>query len=173
MAIPRISLIVLSLLALSACETLPGSGRPGWGGGPGGGGSGGGPGGGPGSGPQNPLIGRQWQLVEVTRADGRRVNLSRQQQARHTLRFQRGNALDLGLDCNTGSSTWSSTPAGPGGGTLTIGQVASTRMMCPAPSFGQDMALDLPAAQQYALSNGNRTLRITTRHVGFEFRAAN
>lgn len=165
--ISRSSLIVFALAALSACETLPGGGRPGGPGGPAGG-SGGGPGG--------ALTRTEWQLVQVTRADGRRVSLTRAQQARHTLRFQRGNALQLGLDCNSGTSTWAALPdGGPGGqsGTLTIGQVASTRMMCPPPSFGQDMALDLPAAQQYTISGNGRTLRITTRHVGFEFRAAN
>lgn len=115
------------------------------------------------------LEGRTWELVEMQMAAGNTTTLSPAQQNRHTLSFAGDGTVSLRLDCNSGLADWSAAQPVDGLGVLTIGQVAATRALCPSPSFGEDMAADLPQAQQYSISADGRKLRIVTRHVTFIF----
>lgn len=118
----------------------------------------------------HPLTRVTWQLDTVETEGGER-RLTRSEMERHTLNFYEDGRLQLQLDCNNGNATWNAPLPMRGGGTMNIGQVAATRALCPPPSYGEDLALDLPSTTNYELSNGNRTLRINARRVSFVFTA--
>ncbi|GGD62311.1 hypothetical protein GCM10010990_09650 [Croceicoccus mobilis] len=122
--------------------------------------------------PSHPLARQTWELREIHTANKRPVTLTAEQASRHTLRFGRENAVSLKLDCNNGTADWSAGDAIEGKGILTIGPVAATRALCPPPSFGEELAADLPQASAYILSDKGDKLSIVTRHVLFRFKKA-
>jgi heat shock protein HslJ len=63
------------------------------------------------------------------------------------------------LDCNRGRATYTAAPSG-GGGTLSIGPVASTRALCPQPDIGQTLAARLPDVASYTLRGGHLFLAL-------------
>ena len=138
-----------AVLALSACETLlPGEQR-------------------------DPLTSQQWHLVAIERPSQAPVNLTRSQSDRHWAQFTANGDLSLSLDCNRGNARWyrlGEDNYGAGGG-LEIGEIAATRALCPAPSYGEEMAATLPLASRYELANGNRTMVIVTRTARYRFSA--
>lgn len=138
-------------LALSGCKTVPdGENFPG-----------------------HELTRNTWNLVEIVHRNSPPIKLSATQQARHQLQFNRDGTLSMTLDCNRGNADWTASVPQTGGGTLVIGQVASTRAFCPPPSYGEDMAADLPSAQGYTIIQGGRMVNISTRHSVYIFAAAN
>jgi len=142
---------MMGALALAGCETVPeGNEAPG-----------------------HELTRHGWNLVEITHRNSQPIKLSPDQQARHQLRFNRDGTLSMTLDCNRGNADWTASVSQTGSGTLVIGQVAATRALCPPPSYGEDMAADLPSAQGYTVLPGGRMVNIVTRHSVYIFTAAN
>ncbi|CDO35704.1 META domain-containing protein [Novosphingobium sp. KN65.2] len=117
----------------------------------------------------NVLAGTSWRLVSIDRGNAGRAALTSALQARHTLSFNRDGSLSLTLDCNRGNANWSAGPLQSGNGSLTIGPVAATRALCPAPSFGEEMAAALPAAKGFTLLPGGKGLTIMTGTAVFAF----
>ena len=117
----------------------------------------------------HPLEGSEWQLTEI-HTPGSTTTLTAPVQARHTLAFGAEGLLTLQLDCNRGRSTWTADKPRNGAGALTIGPVASTRMMCPEPSFGNQLA-SLSEAKTYALTLDRRELVIETGTLRYTFAA--
>ena len=117
----------------------------------------------------HPLEGSEWQLAEI-HTPGSTTTLTPPLQARHTLAFGPEGVLTLQLDCNRGRSTWSADKPRSGAGALTIGPVASTRMLCPEPSFGNQLA-SLAEAKTYALILDRRELVIETGTLRYTFAA--
>lgn len=118
----------------------------------------------------HPLTRVTWQLDEVI-TEGGTTRLSRSEMERHTLDFGEDGQVLMQLDCNRGSATWNAPEPVRGGGTMNIGMVAATRALCPEPTYGEDLALDLPSATNYMLMDGNGRLRINARRVSYVFRA--
>jgi heat shock protein HslJ len=117
----------------------------------------------------HPLTGSEWQLAAID-TEGSTTTLTPSLQARHTLAFGPDGTLTLQLDCNRGRSTWTAGKPRNGAGAITIGPVASTRMFCPEPSFGNQLA-SLAEAKSYALTTDRRELVIETGSLRYTFAA--
>lgn len=118
----------------------------------------------------HPLEGTAWQLTTID-TSGSTTTLDPSLQARHTLAFGADGQLAIKLDCNRGRASWSAGKPRNGAGALTIGPVASTKMLCPPPSFGNDMASGLSEARTYVLTADRRELVVETRALRFTFTA--
>ena len=147
-SLSRMSWIGLAIgaMSLSGCETYPG-------------------------GSSHPLDGTNWRLVEIDKA-GVKSRLNQKLQSRHTVSFERGGNVRMQLDCNRGNGTWSAsrpeTVDNGRRGTISFGRIASTRALCPPPSFGEDMAADLPGTENYRIgTEGDRLVlrRGPTRYI--------
>ncbi|WP_369025836.1 META domain-containing protein [Qipengyuania sp. RANM35] len=138
----KAAVLGISALSLVSCESLPGI--------------------------SHPLDGTTWRLVDVE-TSGTSTRLNPELQARHTLNFQRGGKLVMQLDCNRGSADWNASMPETYNGVMTISQVAATRALCPRPTFGEDLAADLPTATNYTLTPDGRGLVIRARRVVYAF----
>lgn len=116
------------------------------------------------------LTGSTWKLAAID-TSGSTTTLTPALQARHTLSFSDGGALALQLDCNRGRASWTAGAPRNGAGAISIGPIASTRALCPQPSFGNEMASGLSEAQTYALTVDRRALVIETGMLRFTFAA--
>jgi len=119
----------------------------------------------------HPLAGTEWRLVAID-TSGSTTTLTPALQARHTLGFADGGEATAQLDCNRGRSTWSASDPANGAGTITFGSFASTRVFCPEPSFGTELASGLAEAQRYILTLDGRQLVIETPDLRFTFTPA-
>lgn len=131
-------------LALSACLTVPDS---------------------------HPLTGTAWQLVAIDTA-GSSTTLTPSLQARHTIAFGDGGDVQVQLDCNRGRASWTAGQPRNGAGAISIGPVASTRMACPQPSFGDQLASGLGAAERFTTTIDRRLLVLATADLRLTFAVA-
>jgi len=115
----------------------------------------------------HPLTGSEWQLAEI-HTTGSTTSLTPALQARHTIAFGAEGALALQLDCNRGRATWTAGKPRNGAGSISIGPIASTKMLCPEPSFGNQLA-GLSEARTYVLTSDRRELVIETGTLRFTF----
>ena len=122
----------------------------------------------PGYGDEAMLAGTSWRLVG-TMVGGNRTTLPSDMQQRHRIAFDRDGSMQLTLDCNTGRATWNAREDGESGGTLSIGQISSTRAFCPRPSYGDEMSTELSSARTYLFVPATNRLRIQTRRTEFIF----
>lgn len=120
---------------------------------------------------RHPLTGTQWRLTAID-TSGSTTTLTPALQARHTIAFADGGEVQVQLDCNRGRSTWTAGRPGNGAGAISFGPVASTRMLCPQPSFGEQLASGLAGAQRYTTTLDGRQLVIETPDLRFTFAAA-
>jgi heat shock protein HslJ len=118
----------------------------------------------------HPLTGTDWQLVAID-TSGSTTTLTPTLQRRHTLAFADGGEVELQLDCNRGRSTWTAGQPANGAGTISFGPVASTKMLCPKPSFGDQLAGGLADAQRFITTLDGRQLVIETPELRFTFEA--
>lgn len=141
---PLATFAAAATLALGACTTIPDT---------------------------HPLAGTDWQLTAID-TSGSTTTLTPALQQRHTLAFRDGGEVQLQLDCNRGRSTWTADMPMNGAGTITFGPVAGTRMACPSPSFGNDLASGLEAAERYSTTLDGRQLVLETPELRLTFAAA-
>jgi heat shock protein HslJ len=99
------------------------------------------------------LPGTSWQLLEIRNADGTVLHPS--DPAKYTITFEADGSVVAFLDCNHGRGTWKSTSPG----TIELGPMALTRMMCPPGSLSDRVAKDWSSAHSYAIEDGR--LRLT------------
>lgn len=118
----------------------------------------------------HPLSGTEWQLAAID-TSGSTTTLTPALQQRHTIRFMNGGELAVQLDCNRGRSTWIADQTTTGAGAMTIGPVASTKMLCPQPSFGDQLAGGLTATERYLTTLDGRQLVLETPELRFTFTA--
>lgn len=109
----------------------------------------------------HPIAGIEWKLVSID-TTGSTTTLTPRLQQVHTLTFDDDGRASMQLDCNRGSAPWSADRPRYGGGSLAIGPVAATRALCPDPSFGEQMADQLPLAIAYRLNKDEGALVIET-----------
>lgn len=107
--------------------------------------------------------------AEAVSSGGASTQLTPELASRHKLTFASDGRLQLQLDCNRGNSTWSASVASNGTGTLKIGDIASTRALCPEPTYGEEMASKLPTARSYTLSADKDSLGIQVGDTFFVF----
>ena len=117
--------------------------------------------------PADPLVSSRWYLTSIERPSQQPITLSGRSSDEHWLSFSPDGSLIASLDCNRGNGRWQRMgAAGMGGdrmGGLEIGEIASTRALCPTPSYGEEMAASLPLATAYELVDDGRELVIRTR----------
>lgn len=118
----------------------------------------------------HPLSGTEWQLAAID-TSGSTTTLTPALQQRHRIRFVNGGELAVQLDCNRGRSTWIADQTATGAGSMTIGPVASTKMLCPQPSFGDQLASGLTATERYLTTLDGRQLVLETPELRFTFTA--
>ena len=115
----------------------------------------------------HPLAGTEWSLIAID-TSGSTTTLTPLLQQRHTVSFGMDGETTLQLDCNRGRSTWTAGQAMSGAGTIAIGPVASTRMACPDPSFGTELAR-LSEATRFTRTLDERQLVIETPTLRYTF----
>lgn len=118
--------------------------------------------------PPHPLEGTSWRLVDVE-TSGTSTQLTPELASRHKLTFAPNRRLQLQLDCNRGNSNWTASVPRNGVGTINIGDIASTRALCPKPTFGEEMAAELPSARNYTLSAEKTVLGIQVGETLYAF----
>ena len=119
----------------------------------------------------HPLTGTRWQLVSID-AQGAETTLASQLQRRHLVTFADDETLELQLDCNRGRASWTAGQALGGTGPITIGPAMSTRMACPAPTFGQELAAGLARAQRYVTAPAAHELVLEGSGISLTLAAA-
>lgn len=119
----------------------------------------------------HPLTGTEWELTAID-TSGSTTTLTPALQRRHTIAFNDGGEVQLQLDCNRGRSTWTAGQPVNGAGNISFGPVAGTRMACPAPSFGNDLAGALEQAERFTTTIDGRQLVLETPGLRFTFAAA-
>ncbi len=143
MTFRTITAAALGALALSGCATVPDS---------------------------HPLSGTEWRLVAID-TSGSTTTLTPAVQARHTVAFGDGGELQVQLDCNRGRSTWTAGQPANGAGYISIGPIASTKVFCPQPSFGDQLASGLSEAERFSTTLDGRQLVLETPELRFTFAA--
>lgn len=102
-----------------------------------------------------------WRLIEFESNNDEIGRQSPSGDSQYTIKFNKDGSLELRLDCNTAKGNWRA-EAAPGGlsGTLEIGPVASTRMRCPPPSMGDQIARHAQYITSYLFQNGHLYLSL-------------
>ena len=108
----------------------------------------------------NDLTGTTWQLVEFQSSDDRIGTVRPDNPQNYTLMFDASGRVAMRLNCNRGSGAWAATPSGPGGGSLTFGQLAVTRAFCPPPSLDGQLARDMEYVRSYVERSGRLYLNL-------------
>lgn len=106
------------------------------------------------------LAGSAWQLVEFSVAGEGAATLRPQAADQYALRFGTDGMVAAKLDCNRGSGSWSAEPAGAGGGSLQIGALTSTRMMCPPSPLNQRLPRDIESVRRYRIVDGRLRMEL-------------
>jgi para-nitrobenzyl esterase len=114
-----------------------------------------------------PLKGTSWRLVDVE-TSGTSTKLTDDLSSRHTIRFEEDRVL-MQLDCNRGNGNWSAAMPSDGSGTINFGPIAATRAYCPRPSFGEELASELPRATGFTLMSDRESLIIRTESAVYVF----
>lgn len=98
-----------------------------------------------------------WQLIsfQPTQAGAEAEKPSRNDQFQ--LQFDEGGRLLARLDCNRGSGRWQAPADGGAAGSLRIGPLVSTKMMCPPDPFAQRVPADIESARRYRIE-GDRLI---------------
>ena len=121
-----------------------------------------------GFGAPHPLDGTNWRLVNVE-TSGTSTSLTTELSSRHTLIFEGGGRLAMQLDCNRGNADWSASQPRGETGSISIGPVASTRALCPRPTFGEELAAELPGATSFTLLDDRSELVIRAESADYVF----
>ena len=147
MARSRLNTVLMlgaAVLLLPACEGIPGFGE------------------------ETVLDDTSWSLFAI-RENGVSTRLDPDLRERHGITFESDGALYAQLDCNRGQGRWSARETGPDSGTIVISGMTSTRAFCPRPSFGEQMAAELPSATDFEIAPRTGRLRVITRDATYIF----
>lgn len=115
----------------------------------------------PGAASEGPLAGTEWRLVEFQSMDDSQGATRPQDPSRYTMKLNGDGSVSMKLDCNTAKGTWSSKPgADPTSGSFELGPLASTRILCPPPSMGEQIAMQAQYIRSYLLKDGRLYLSL-------------
>ncbi|MCK0129107.1 META domain-containing protein [Erythrobacter sp. F6033] len=118
--------------------------------------------------PPHPLDDTSWRLADVE-TSGTSTQLTQELSSRHRLTFRDGGRLVLQLDCNRGNADWSASMPQVGNGSISIGPVASTKALCPRPTYGEELAAELPTANGFTLTPDGSSLIIRASEAVYVF----
>lgn len=104
--------------------------------------------------PPPALDGTTWRLAMFQSSDDATGTLVPASSESFTLAFGRDGRVAARLDCNRGAGPWRAEPATGGGGRISIGPLATTRMMCAPDPVGDRLARDVEAVRSYRLQDG-------------------
>lgn len=99
------------------------------------------------------LEGTSWRLAGFRSGDDGAGALQPRAADQFTLSFGKEGRLTAKLDCNRGTGPWQAVAGDAQGGTLSLGPVATTRMMCPPDPLGTRLAADLTALRTYRMQD--------------------
>lgn len=112
------------------------------------------------------LAGRAWRLVRFEGGDGS-VRLP-QDRARYTIAFGADGRVSARIDCNQGSSTWTSTAPSH----LEFGPLTTTKAACPAGSLFDQIVRQWPYVRSYVMRDGHLFLSLMSDGGIYEYEPA-
>lgn len=99
------------------------------------------------------LAGTRWRLVDFQSMDDAQGRRAPSDRDLYIVAFGDDGRASLQIDCNRGSATWQADRSGDGGA-LTFGEIATTRMTCPAPTMAPLLEAQLPYVRSYVHASG-------------------
>jgi para-nitrobenzyl esterase len=99
------------------------------------------------------LEGTSWQLVKIETLDGKTHVPS--DRTRYMVAFAPHGELSARIDCNRGSGTWASSEPG----SLALGELASTRALCPPGSLYDEIVAQWSHVHLFAIRAGHLFLK--------------
>jgi len=108
--------------------------------------------------PSPGLGGTAWQLVEFQSMDNAQGTTRPDVRSKYTIAFDNEGTVEgnlaVRLDCNRGVGPWKNPIANATGGTLEIGPLGVTKMLCPSPSMGELLERQLGYVRSYTIKDG-------------------
>lgn len=106
------------------------------------------------------LKGTSWTLAGFQSMDDSKGTIRPEAGKTYTVNFNADGTVTAQLDCNRGNGLYQEGIANAAGGRVTIGPIASTRMACPPPSLGTNLAAWLQDVTSYTLRDGHLYLAL-------------
>ena len=113
--------------------------------------------------PSASLAGTTWQLVRFHGDDD--TTLTPGERAKYTIEFLADGRLNARVDCNRGSSTWTSASANQ----IEFGPLALTRAHCPDGSLHDQIVKQWGYVRSYVLKDGHLFLALMADGGVYEF----
>jgi len=113
--------------------------------------------------PPATLDGTAWRLAMFQSNDDATGMLRPANADSFTMAFGKDGQVAAKLDCNRGTGPWRAEPAAgssSGSGSINIGPLATTRMMCPPDPVGDRLARDVDTLRSYRLQDGRLYLML-------------
>jgi heat shock protein HslJ len=109
----------------------------------------------------NPLAGTRWRLVRFLSMDDAIGEIRPDDPAVYTMALNADGSVQMQLNCNRASGTWSIDPASDRlSGSFSFGRLATTRAQCPPPSMDERIAADAQWVRGYLLRDGRLNLSL-------------
>jgi heat shock protein HslJ len=109
------------------------------------------------AGGQPPLAGTAWQLVAYRAGVAGSAELRPARPDQYQLRFGADGRLSAQVDCNRGTGAWT---ADASSGSLALGPLGTTRMMCPPSPLDGHLPGELEAVRSYRIVDGRLHLAL-------------
>jgi para-nitrobenzyl esterase len=110
--------------------------------------------------PPPTLDGTVWGLAMFRSSDDTIGTLRPAAPGGFTMVFGKDGQVVAGLDCNRGAGPWRAEPAVGSSSRISIGPLATTRMICPPDPVGDRLARDIDAIRSYRLRDGRLYLML-------------
>jgi len=115
----------------------------------------------------NPLAGTRWQLVEFQSMSDEIGTIRPEDPSRYTMQLNADGSVNMRLDCNRASGTWSAN-ASPGSagdrfefsGQFEFGPLATTNAACPPPNLDEQFARQAQFIRSYVIEDGRLYLSL-------------
>ena len=113
------------------------------------------------AGSHQPLAGTEWRLMEIQSMDDTIGTLKPEDPSLFTMRLNIDGTVNMRLDCNRASGTWTAEPGGDGrSGRFEFGSLAATGALCPPPDLGERILAQTRFVRSYLLKDGRLYLSL-------------
>jgi len=110
---------------------------------------------------RNPLAGTKWRLVEIQSMDDAIGTVKPKDPSLFTMRLNGDGTVNMRLDCNSASGTWTFEPSDDGlSGRFEFGSLAATRALCPPPNLDERVLAQAKYIRGYLLKEGKLYLSL-------------
>jgi heat shock protein HslJ len=106
------------------------------------------------------LGGTSWQLVEIQSMDDSQGITRPDDGSKYTISFEKDGRVAARLDCNRGIGPWKNDIANAMGGSLEIGPLAVTKALCPPPTLGETLEMQLGYVRSFTIRDGRMYLSL-------------